>query len=292
MSALTGRTALITGASQGLGAAIAAEFLDAGAAVMLCARGAGELERSRAALAARFPAARVHARAADVADRAQIDALFDDALATFGRLDILVNNAGVYGPMGSLDAIDWDEWVQAIAINLTGLAYCARRAIAHFKPHRAGKIINISGGGATAPLPGISAYAASKAAVVRLTETLALEVKDWGIDVNAVAPGALATRLTDQLIAAGPERVGAALHARMVKLKQDGGTPLDLGAALCVYLASAESDGVTGRLIAAQWDPWPFDDQIKGELASSDIYTLRRIVPAERGRDWPEGAKR
>jgi 3-oxoacyl-[acyl-carrier protein] reductase len=199
--------------------------------------------------------------------------------------------------MGSLDAIDWDEWAQAIAINLTGLAYCARRAIAHFKAlslekGRAGKIINISGGGATAPLPGISAYAASKAAVVRLTETLALEVRDWGIDVNAVAPGALATRLTDQLIAAGPERVGAALHARMVKLKQDGGTPLDLGAALCVYLASAESDGVTGRLIAAQWDPWPFGDQIKSELASSDIYTLRRIVPAERGKDWPEGGKR
>jgi 3-oxoacyl-[acyl-carrier protein] reductase len=292
MSALAGRTALITGASQGLGAAIAAQFLDAGAAVMLCARNAGELERQRAALAARFPAARIHARPADVAERAQIDALFDDAIATFGRLDILVNNAGVYGPMGTLDELDWDGWVQAIAINLTGLAYCARRAIAHFKPHRAGKMINLSGGGATNPLPGISAYAASKAAVVRLTETLALEVKDWGIDVNAVAPGALATRLTDQLIAAGPERVGAGLHARMVKLKADGGTPLDVGAALCVYLASAESDGVTGRLIAAQWDPWPFSDAIKGELAGSDIYTLRRIVPAERGKGWPEGGKR
>jgi len=286
MSALAGRVALVTGASQGLGAAIAAHFLAAGAAVTLCSRNAQELASRQAALAAQFPPERIHAHAADVAETAQVDALFEASRARFGRLDILVNNAGVYGPMGALEDVDWDEWVRAIAINLTGVAYCARRALPLLKAQRGGKIINISGGGATAPLPGISAYAASKAAVVRLTETLALELKDWGIDVNAIAPGALATRLTDQLIAAGPERVGAAMHARMVKLKQDGGTPLDVGAALCVYLGSAESDGVTGRLIAAQWDPWPFADAIKGELAGSDIYTLRRIVPAERGKGW------
>jgi len=144
----------------------------------------------------------------------------------------------------------------------------------------------LSGGGATSPLPGISAYAASKAAIVRFTETLALETREWNIDVNAVAPGALMTRLTDQLLAAGPERVGAAFHARMVKLKQDGGTPLALGAAMCGYLASAESDGLTGRLLAAQWDPWPFSAEHRKEIAESDIYTLRRIIPKDRGRPW------
>ena len=123
-----------------------------------------------------------------------------------------MNNAGVYGPMGSIDTIDWDEWVQAIAINLNGLVYCCRKAVEAFKPNRYGKIINLSGGGATNPLPGISAYAASKAAVVRFTETLALEVKEFGIDVNAVAPGALATRLTDRAGRGGPgpRRRGAA----------------------------------------------------------------------------------
>ena len=117
--------------------------------------------------------------------------LFAAAANAFGKLDIVVNNAGVYGPMGSIETIDWDEWVQAIAINLNGLVYCCRKAVEAFKPQRYGKIINLSGGGATNPLPGISAYAASKAAVVRFTETLALEVKEFGIDVNAVAPGAL-----------------------------------------------------------------------------------------------------
>jgi NAD(P)-dependent dehydrogenase (short-subunit alcohol dehydrogenase family) len=283
---LDGRTAIITGASQGLGAVIADHFLAAGANVMLCGRDAGSLAAQQARLAAAHGADRVWAKPADVSSRKDVDALFDEALSRFGRLDILVNNAGVYGPMGSIDEIDWDEWVQAIAINLTGTVYCARKAVTVFKAQRYGKIVMLSGGGATSPLPGISAYAASKAGIVRFTETLALETREWNIDVNAIAPGALMTRLTDQLIEAGPGRVGASLHARMIKLKQEGGTPLALGAALCGYLASAESDGLTGRLIAAPWDPWPFSEPQRLEIAESDIYTLRRIVPKDRGKAW------
>jgi NAD(P)-dependent dehydrogenase (short-subunit alcohol dehydrogenase family) len=283
---LVGRTALITGASQGLGATIAEHFLAEGANVALCSRNAADLEAQYKRLAAHHGPERVWAKPADISSTSDVDDLFDEAQSRFGRLDILVNNAGVYGPMGSIDTVDWDEWVQAIAINLTGNVYCARKAVTMFKPQRYGKIVVLSGGGATSPLPGISAYAASKAAIVRFTETLALEVREWNIDVNAIAPGALMTRLTDQLIAAGPERVGASFHARMVKLKQEGGTPLELGAALCGYLASAESDGLTGRLIAAQWDPWPFSGEHRKEIADSDIYTLRRVVPKDRGRTW------
>ncbi|MDB5552056.1 MAG: family oxidoreductase [Rhizobium sp.] len=283
---LDGRTAIITGASQGLGAVIADHFLAEGANVMLCGRDAAALAAQQALLAAAHGADRVWARPADVSSKADVDALFDEALSRFSRLDILVNNAGVYGPMGSIENVDWDEWVQAIAINLTGTVYCARKAVTVFKAQRYGKIVMLSGGGATSPLPGISAYAASKAAIVRFTETLALETREWNIDVNAIAPGALMTRLTDQLIEAGPDRVGASLHARMVKLKQEGGTPLALGAALCGYLASAESDGLTGRLIAAPWDPWPFSEPHRGEITESDIYTLRRIVPKDRGKAW------
>jgi len=283
---LAGRSAIVTGASLGLGAAIAEQFAMEGAALMLCARNPEELEGARAHLAAAYPGVHVIAHAADVSKTADVDSLFAVASDAFGRLDIVVNNAGVYGPMGSIDTIDWDGWAQAIAINLNGLVYCCRKAVQLMKPRRYGKIINLSGGGATNPLPGISAYAASKAAVVRFSETLALEVKEHGIDVNAVAPGALATRLTDQLIAAGPDRVGANLHERMSRLAKEGGTPLSVGASLCVYLASAESDGLTGRLIAAQWDPWPFADAVKSDIDKSDIYTLRRIVPSDRGNPW------
>jgi 3-oxoacyl-[acyl-carrier protein] reductase len=104
--------------------------------------------------------------------------------------------------------------------------------------------------------------------------------------VNAVAPGALTTRLTDQLLAAGPDKVGSGLYGRMEKIKAEGGTPLKVGADLCVYLASADSDGVTGRLISAPWDPWPFTDEVKRDIATTDIYTLRRIVPGDRGKPW------
>jgi NAD(P)-dependent dehydrogenase (short-subunit alcohol dehydrogenase family) len=283
---LAGRSAIITGASLGLGAEIAERFAAAGAAMMLCARNAPELEAQRERLIAAYPGSRIATHRADVSDRSDVDSLFAAAIGFFGKLDIVVNNAGVYGPMGSIDAIDWDEWVHAIAINLVGTVYCCRKAVEAFKPNRYGKIINLSGGGATNPLPGISAYAASKAAVVRFTETLALEVKDAGIDVNAVAPGALATRLTDQLLAAGPERIGTGLHERMTKVRIEGGTPLGTGAALCVYLASSDSDGLTGRLIAAQWDPWPFAGAIKSKIDGSDVYTLRRIGPTDRGESW------
>jgi 3-oxoacyl-[acyl-carrier protein] reductase len=188
--------------------------------------------------------------------------------------------------MGSIETIPWAQWVEAIEINLLGAIYCCRKAVELFRPRGYGKIINLSGGGATSPLPGLSAYAASKAALVRFTETLALEVKDCGVDVNAIAPGTLNTRLMDQLIAAGPEKVTRALHARMMKAQAEGGTPLQVGADLCVYLASAASDGLTGRLIAAQWDPWPFEAAIKQDIGGSDIYTLRRITPSDRGKGW------
>ena len=173
---------------------------------MLCARNPAELEAQRAKLAAAYPdGARGDTSRRCGETRGTWMVLFAAAANAFGKLDIVVNNAGVYGPMGSIETIDWDVWVHAIAINLNGLVYCCRKAVEAFKPHRYGKIINLSGGGATNPLPGISAYAASKAAVVRFTETLALEVKEFGIDVNArCARRACDTDLTDQLDRRGP----------------------------------------------------------------------------------------
>ena len=125
------------------------------------------------------------------------------ALESCGRIDILVNNAGIYGPKGAIEDVDWDEWMQAININLLGSVLACREVLPHFKQQRFGKIIQISGGGATTPMPFISAYAASKAAIIRFIEGLAGEVKDFGIDVNAIAPGALNTRLLEEILSSG-----------------------------------------------------------------------------------------
>jgi NAD(P)-dependent dehydrogenase (short-subunit alcohol dehydrogenase family) len=278
--------ALITGSSQGLGKAIAEQFLREGANVVLCARSEKDLSAARAELAQKFPARKVFAQPCDVSDEIQVNALVAFALRELGSLQALVLNAGVYGPMGPTESVPLAEWRRALEINLFGLLLPSRAVIPHFKTAGRGKIVVLSGGGATNPLPNISAYAASKAAVVRLMETLAEELKSFQVDVNAIAPGAMATRLVDEVLAAGPEKVGPAFFEKNQSWKKTGAVPLELGARLAVYLASAESDGITGKLISAQWDPWQDLQKHRDELAKSDIYCLRRIVPEDRGQKW------
>jgi len=297
--------ALITGGSQGLGKTIAEYFLREGANVVLCARSEKDLSATCAELAKKFPAQKVSAKTCDVANEAQVNELVAFALKELGSLQALVLNAGIYGPMGPTESVPLDEWRRAININLFGVLLPSRAVIPHFKnssssrgkevqinnqsePPHGGykKIIILSGGGATNPLPNISSYAASKAAVVRLGETLAEELKPFHVDVNMIAPGALATRLVDEVLAAGPEKVGAAFFEKNKGWKEKGAVPLELGASLAVYLASAASDGITGKLISAQWDPWNDLQKHRDELAKSDIYCLRRIVPEDRGQKW------
>jgi NAD(P)-dependent dehydrogenase (short-subunit alcohol dehydrogenase family) len=284
---LKSRFALITGASQGLGAEIARQYVANGASVILCARSADKLDEQRQTLTPVLaPDARIVTIAADVGETKDVDAIFSKVRTEFPRLDILVNNAGVYGPMGNIEDIKWDEWVDAIRINLIGLVYVSRAAMPIFRAQRYGKIVNVSGGGATNPMPAITAYATSKAAVVRFTESLALECRDDHIDVNAIAPGALVTRMMHQLLAAGPNKVGEKFYSRMKEIAEGGGTPLDVGAALCVFLGSSESDGITGKLIAAQWDRWEDWPKHLDELNASDVYTLRRITGRDRKKEW------
>ena len=287
MRTLAGRNAVITGANQGLGLAIAEAYVTAGASVLLCARDETLLDAARHTVAANAtPDQTVAGMRADVSNPADVARLAERAFELFSQVHVLVNNAGVYGPLGPSEEVDWLAWTRAMEINVYGSVLPARAFVPHFKAQRYGKIIQLSGGGATNPLPRISAYAASKAAIIRFAESLALEVGPFGIDVNAIAPGALNTRLLDEVVAAGPEAVGPEFHDRMVKTKHQGGTPLERGAALAVYLGSAESDGITGRLLSAVWDPWESLAARRGDLEQSDVYTLRRIVPKDRGFTW------
>ncbi len=277
--------ALITGSSQGLGKVIAEHFLREGANVALCARSEKDLLSTRDELAKQFPSQKITAKTCDVSNETQVNDLVAFAVREMGSLQALVLNAGIYGPMGPTETVPLEEWRRAMDINLYGVLLPCRAAIPHFKKAGRGKIVVLSGGGATNPLPNISSYAASKAAVVRLMETLAEELKSFHIDVNAIAPGALATRLVDEVLAAGPEKVGASFYEKNKQWKEKGATPPELGAKLAVYLASSQSDGITGKLISAQWDPWEKLHEFKADL-NSDIYALRRIVPKDRGKTW------
>ena len=284
---LAGRAALITGASEGLGLAIARSFVLAGADLFLCARDAARLDEARRSLSVLgTQTQRILAAPGDVSREADVVRVTTAALAAFPTLQVLVNNAGVYGPMGPTERVDWTEWMRAIEINLFGSVLMTRALVPHFKARNAGKIIQLSGAGATKPLPNISAYAASKAAVVRFAETMAEELRPHHVDVNAVAPGALNTRMLDEVLASGPEAVGRVFHEQSVEQKSKGGAPLERGAALCVFLASTASDGLTGKLLSAVWDPWESCSKHRADLDGTDVYTIRRIVPADRGLVW------
>lgn len=286
-SQLKDKVAIITGANQGFGFEISKHYVISGANVVLCARNEALLQEAKNTL----QKLAVHQQSilalpADVSKNSDVELVIKKAIDHLGRIDILVNNAGVYGPKGAIDNIDWNEWVHAIEINLFGSVLMVRAVLPSFKAQRKGKIIQLSGGGATNPLPYISAYAVSKAAIVRFVETLAEEVREYNIDVNAIAPGALNTGMLNEILEAGPERVGPTFYEKALRQKEQGGSPLSRGAELAVFLGSALSDGITGKLISAIWDDWEnFPDHLK-ELKNSDVYTLRRIIAKDRGFNW------
>ena len=271
----------ITGASQGFGFEIAKKFSELGANILITSRSIDKLKIAKKEILKNSKGL-VEILKADISIKIDNFKTAEYAISKFGRIDVLVANAGVYGPKGKIEKINWENWSKAIDINLKGTVLSCISVLPEMKKNNYGKIIILSGGGATKPMPNLSAYAASKAAVVRFAETLSKETKDNNIDVNTVAPGALNTRLLDEIIESGPENVGEKFHKQALLQQKSGGTPFFHGVNLCIYLANKISDGITGKLISSIWDPWKNFENYKNKLKNSDIYTLRRIIPEER----------
>ena len=269
---LVGKSAVVTGASRGIGKAVAEALAAAGAQVALLARS----ERALHAVADGIEAegGRALVMPADVVDAGSVSAAFSSIYSAWDSVDVLVNNAGVQGPIGPLHAVDVERWWKSVEVNLKGCFLCSQQVLPHMMAQRGGKIINLSGGGAVSPRPFFSAYSASKAAIVRLTETLAAEVRDHRIDVNAIAPGAVNTEMLKERLAAG-ERAGRAETEADRQLLENGGTDPQRPAGLAVYLASARSDGLSGRLLSAVWDSW--EDLDVDAIMASEAFTVRRL---------------
>jgi 3-oxoacyl-[acyl-carrier protein] reductase len=271
---LAGNVAVVTGAGRGIGRAIALALGAEGVHLVLAARNVGELQQT-ASEVAKF-AVQCDVVPTDVSDPEQVQALVDRTLRRFDRIDILVNNAGMQGPIGPLVDNDDRAWLHTFQVNVLGTFYCAKRTLPHMIARRSGKIINLSGGGAVSPRPNFSAYSASKAAVVRLTETLAEEVSAFNIQVNAVAPGAVNTHMLQEVIEAG-ESAGAELEAAR-RRKADGGTPPESAARLVLFLASKASGSLSGKLISAPHDDWEsWDKERMDELMSRAWLSMRRL---------------
>lgn len=276
---LLDKNAIISGASKGLGAVIAEAYVKEGAHVVICARNKVQLLEKQAELKRISTVnAKIIAVPVDISSLEQVEYLIKIAEEELGGIDILVANAGIYGPKGPLETLEWQSWSDAIDINLKGTVLQCRGVIPQLKKQKRGKIIIISGGGATKSMPNFSAYATSKAGVVRFSETLADELREFNIDVMAISPGALNTGFLDEVLRAGPEVVGHNFYQAALEQSKSGGTSLELAADLAVYLASDAANGITGKLISAIWDRWNNLHEYFPEIANTDIFTLRRII--------------
>lgn len=193
---MNGKRVVVTAGAQGIGRAIARTFVEAGAQVHICDVNEGFL----AAAAKSLPQA--SQSRTDVADPAQVDAMFDALDARWGTLDVLVNNAGIAGPTAPIEDTDVGEWSRTIAVNLTGTFLCARRAVPLIKQAGGGSIVNLSSAAGRLGFPLRSPYSASKFGVIGLTETWAMELGPSGIRVNAILPGIVAGERQERVIAA------------------------------------------------------------------------------------------
>ena len=272
---LKGKVAIITGASKGIGKCIAETFAREGCNLTIASRHFDEI--SAAAEELKKYNVDVLPMKCDVSNSAEVEEMVKKTMGRFEKIDILVNNAGIYGPLGLLINNDLEFWAKTININLMGTVMCTKFVLPYMMKTRKGKIINLSGGGSGgSPTPTISAYATSKVAVVRFTEVIAEEVKDYNIQVNSIAPGGVNTRLLDQVLEAA-DKLDKKFLEKVKKQKETGGTPPEKAAQLVLYLASDDSDGITGKLISAVWDNYKnFSNQLD-EIKGTQIYTLKRV---------------
>jgi 3-oxoacyl-[acyl-carrier protein] reductase len=272
---LQDKVALVTGAGRGIGQAIAVAFAREGARVALAARNEAELRETGSMVEAAGSVPLIVPT--DVTDHAQVERLVDATVAQYSRLDILVNNAGISGPIGPLETNDVAAWIDTVTVNLTGIFLCCRAAIPVMLRQEAGKIINLSGAGATNAWSNMSAYCSSKAAVVRLTEVLALELEDKGITVNALGPGSVHTSMWDKMTEEAAQAGATLIHETGLRVTSGGGASIHECAELAVWLASAESGALSGRLISAATDDFRGLPPKIEEIMASEAYTLRRV---------------
>jgi 3-oxoacyl-[acyl-carrier protein] reductase len=259
---LAGRRVLVTGGSKGIGRAVGEELAGAGAAVLVVARTREDVDATVAAL----PGDGHAGLALDVADEAAWDAA--SSSGALDGVDGVVTAAGLLTPIGPLGRYDVSEFRRTLDVNVVGTLLAIHHCAGGLR-----SAVTFSGGGATAPLPRYDAYAASKAAVVRLTENLAAE----GLRVNAVAPGFVATDIHAATFEAGEDLVGSDYFDRTQRQVAEGGVPASASAELVAFLLSDDAQGISGKLISAQWDPWR-EPEFRRRLADEpDLATLRRI---------------
>ena len=267
------KVALITGGSQGIGKEMARAFGKAGYRVSICSRTEADVKRAAEELSSEGFSC--DGFALDVGNCGQVESEFSKTAKRLGRIDVLVTCAGIYGPIGPLEENDAQGWEQAMRINLCGTAFCVRAVLPIMKKQKSGCIVTLAGGGVGGKniKPNFSSYITSKFGVAGFTEAIAAELEGMGITINAISPGAVNTRLLDQVLSS-KEKAGK-FYEDSLKQKQDGGKPPKLACDLALFLAGEGGRKISGRLLSAVWDRGESLSALEG-LGKSQ-YTLRRI---------------
>ena len=277
----------ISGGTSGLGLGVAEHFVASGHPVIFCGRHEETVNNIENHLKNISTGNQlILGFKSDVADSESVAKVFDELKDRGINVTVLICNAGVIGPIDKFLQTELHEWQKAFDINLYGTINLIAEALPWMIKQKRGKVIHISGGGATSPLFGMSSYAASKAAAVRFIETLALEYIDSGVTFNSIAPGMLKTQLLDQMLQAGPGRIGGKLFARSSAKAGSSTDTTEQAIRLIDFLVSDASLGITGKLISAEWDNWTEWPNHLDELSTSDLYTLRRITGRDRDKNW------
>ncbi len=284
---LKGKTAIVSGASSGIGLKISERFIEKGANVIICSRSEKNLKFAYDHLKIlKKKYQKIFIQKTDIAKTDEIDLLLENSFKEFKKIDILINNAGIIGPKGKFEELNWEEWKYALETNFLGSAYFIKQLLPHFKKNNYGRIVQLSGGGATQPVPFQSIYAASKAGIVRFIETIASEISEFNITANCLAPGALNTKITDELLQAGPEKLGKKIYEKVLKQKESGGAPMEKAVSLALALSTNDYPKLNGKLISAIWDDWENIHNYYEILNQTDVYTLRRITAKDRNYSW------
>jgi NAD(P)-dependent dehydrogenase (short-subunit alcohol dehydrogenase family) len=270
---LENQVAIVTGASRGIGRAIAQRCAEEGARVALVARTAARLEEVAAEI--RDKGGVALALAADVTERAAVQAMVRQAQAELGAVDLLVNNAGTFYAIGPTWEVDSGTWWTDVTTNLLGTFLCCREVVPGMVAQGKGRVINLIGGGTDTPLPYGSGYAASKAAVMRLTETLAVELKAHGVMVFALRPGFVRTDMSEHQLTQENRRW---LPHTAQRFEEGKNSPPTLAANLAVEFASGRFDALTGRYIRVKDYKGDDLDEVEAqipEILEKDLRTLR-----------------
>ena len=265
------KAVLITGSGRGIGKRLAIGFATAGARVGLVARSKPELELTRLEIEHAGGAA-LHLRA-DVRDPDSIRSAVERMRAHFGAIQVVVCAAGVQGPIGPFAETAPPDWIDTIQTNLVGVMNTCAAVLPEMIQCRAGKIIVVGGGGGAKPRPGFTAYGASKAAVIRFTESLAEELRDHNVQINCMAPGGAYTHMTDEILRAG-DKAGHKEIEEAQRVRITGGIPAEKQVALAMFLASERSNHVSGKLLHVQ-DDWK---KLAESSLHPEMYTLRRVM--------------